>query len=116
MRRQRNENGMTKQAGRDDDDEGGQDDTTPSNEIGKTSTTPRPPHSRRNRRPQVAHNPPPQGAGDARADKGKHDDPADAITTARQTALGTVHHMTREAENDPEYERTNTRRFPQLTA
>lgn len=66
--------GAAKQAGRGDDD-GRQDYTMTSNEIGETSTSPRPPHRKRSRHPQTSHIPPPQGAGDARADKGKHDDP-----------------------------------------
>lgn len=107
--------GAAKQAGRGDDD-GRQDYTMTSNEIGETSTSPRPPHRRRSRRPQAAHIPPPQGAGDERADKGKHDDPLTPSAQPGKHTPGTVHPMTQEAENDPGHERTQTRCFRQLTA
>lgn len=103
--------GAAKQAERGDDN-GRQDDTTTSNEIGKTSTTPRPPHRKRSRRPQTSHIPPPQGAGDARADKDKHDDPPTPSAQHGKPPPDAIHPMTREAENAHDYERTPRAVFP----
>lgn len=96
---------MTKQARRDEDDEGGQDDTTPSNEIGKTSTTPRPLTAGGTdaRRSHIFPRPKGQGMSG----------PIKASTTTRRRhppstanhTPGTVHPMTQEAENGPDHEK-----------